>query len=394
MYLANQTDFWKRLPYRNAIVRRIRLLFPVLFLLFLAMLPPGIARSDFGRDSLAEFWEIPDFFKEIPEQRELSARFTQRVQSAAVPATATSLAPARIAVVYPAIQVSDYWRRSLVALERRLDELGIRYEVTSQFTLPGQEIREQTRQIVEVLKSDPDYLIFTLDALRHKVLVERLIARGRPKIILQNITTPLRAWGRDQPFLYVGFDHATGARLLADHVLETRPQPESFAIFYGPKGYVSHARGEPFRLAMAEQPGKRLVASYYVGFDREKAREAATELLQRHPDLGFIYSCSTDIALGVADAIEAAGLTGKVATNGWGGGTAELDYLSKGRLEATAMRINDDNGVAMAEAISLDRQNRTEEVPLVFSGSFALVSSEDSMQRIEELKRRAFRYSQ
>lgn len=394
MCLANQTDFWNVLPYRNATVRRTRLLLPVLFLLILAMLPSGIARSDFGRSSLAEFWELPEFFKEFPEERELSARFTQRVQDAASPPADTPPTPARIAVIYPAIQASDYWRRSIVALERRLDELGIRYEMASEFTLPGQEIREQTRQIAEMLKSDPDYLIFTLDALRHRVLVERLIARGRPKVILQNITTPLRAWGQDQPFLYVGFDHATGARLLADHVVETRPQPESFAIFYGLKGYVSHARGEPFRLAMAEQPGKRLVASYYVGFDREKAREAAAELLKRHPNLGFIYSCSTDIALGVADAIEAAGLTGKVATNGWGGGSAELDYLAQGRLDVTAMRINDDNGVAMAEAISLDIQGRTDEVPLVFAGSFALVSSDDAPQRIEELKRRAFRYSQ
>lgn len=358
------------------------------------MLPPGIARSDFGRSSLAEFWELSEFFKDFPEERELSARFIQRVQDAATPAATAPRTPARIAVIYPAIQASDYWRRSIVALERRLDELGIRYEVTSQFTLPGEEIREQTRQIAEVLKSDPDYLIFTLDALRHRVLVERLIARGRPKVILQNITTPLRAWGQEQPFLYVGFDHATGTRLLADHVLETRPQPETFAIFYGSKGYVSHARGEPFRLAMAEQPGKRLVASYYVGFDRERARETAAELLKRHPDLGFIYSSSTDIALGVADAIEAAGLTGKVVTNGWGGGSAELDYLAQGRLDVTAMRINDDNGVAAAEAISLDIQGRADEVPLVFAGSFALVSSDDAPQRIEELKRRAFRYSQ
>lgn len=394
MCLANQTDFWKWLPQRNATVRRMRLLFPFLFLLFLAMLPPGIARSEFGRTSLAEFWELPDFFKEFPLQRELSAEFTQRVQGGAVPVEAPSLPPARIAVIYPAMQVSDYWRRSIVALERRLDELGIRYEVTSQFTLPGQEVREQTQQLAEVLKPDPDYLIFTLDVLRHKVLVERLIARGRPKIILQNITTPVRDWGRDQPFFYVGFDHATGARLIAEHVLETRPQPETFAIFYGLKGYVSRARGEPFRLAMAERSEKRLVASYYVGFNREKARASATELLKRYPNLGFIYSCSTDIALGVADAIEAAGLTGKVATNGWGGGSAELDYLIDGRLEATVMRINDDNGVAMAEAISLDLQDRKDEIPLVFSGSFALVSSDDAMPRIEELKRRAFRYSQ
>ncbi|MBL6432237.1 MAG: hypothetical protein HPM95_18600 [Alphaproteobacteria bacterium] len=35
--------------------------------------------------------------------------------------------------------------------------------------------------------------------------------------------------------------------------------------------------------------------------------------------MDFIYSCSTDIALGVIDAIETLGLQGQVHTNGWGG---------------------------------------------------------------------------
>lgn len=358
------------------------------------MLPPGIARSQFGREASGEFWTLPELFARFPQQRELSEAFTQKVVGAAMPAGPASQGPVRIAVLYPGFQSSDYWRRSIVALERRLGEIGIRYEITTQFSLPGAEIREQTQQIADVLKSDPDYLVFTLDALRHRVIVERLIARGRPKVILQNITTPLRGWGTDQPFLYAGFDHATGAMMLADRILETRPQPEKFAIFYGLKGHVSHARAEPFRVAMLETPGKQLVASYYVGFDRDKARDAATALLRRHPDLGFIYSSSTDIALGVADAIEASGLAATVATNGWGGGSAELEDLARGRLALTVMRMNDDNGVAIAEAISLDVQGRGDEVPLVFSGPFALVSSGDAPERIEELKRRAFRYSQ
>ncbi len=57
------------------------------------------------------------------------------------------------------------------------------------------------------------------------------------------------------------------------------------------------------------------------------------------------------------------------------------------------MRMNDDNGVAMAEAIALDLQGRSGDVPLVFSGAFELVTADHDRSRIEALKRRAFRYS-
>lgn len=373
-------------------VRNDRNNIPACLLLMVALLVAGSARAELGRETPDEYWSLSELFENQPEQRDLTDRFSDRVADAAVPIEAPS-DPVRIAIVYPAIQASDYWRRSIVALEARLDELGISYEITSQFTQPGQEIQEQTRQVAEALKSDPDYLVFTLDALRHRVIVERLIARKRPKVILQNITTPLRRWGSEQPFLYVGFDHASGTRLLAEHILHTRPQAEPYAIFYGPKGLVSQARGEPFRLAMVERSRKRLVASYYVGFDREKAREAAMTLLARQPDVGFIFSCSTDIALGVSDAIAEMGLVGDVSTNGWGGGSAELELIENGHLSATVMRMNDDNGVAIAEAISLDLQGRGNDVPLVYSGAFELVPADHDRARIEALKRRAFRYS-
>ncbi len=373
-------------------VRNDRNKLPACLLLMVALLVAGSARAEFGRETPDEYWSLSEFFENQPAQRALTKRFSERVANAAMPIEAPS-DPVRIAIVYPAIQASDYWRRSIVALEARLDELGISYELTSQFTQPGQEIREQTRQVAEALKSDPDYLVFTLDALRHRVIVERLIARDRPKVILQNITTPLRIWGNEQPFLYVGFDHASGTRFLAEYILHTRPQPEPYAIFYGPKGLVSQTRGEPFRLAMVERSRKRLVASYYVGFDRERARQTAMTLLARQPDIGFIFSCSTDIALGVSDAITEMGLDGSVSTNGWGGGSAELEQLGNGRLAVTVMRMNDDNGVAIAEAIALDLQGRSSDVPLVYSGAFELVPADTDRARMEALKRRAFRYS-
>ena len=55
------------------------------------------------------------------------------------------------------------------------------------------------------------------------------------------------------------------------------------------------------------------------------------------------------------------------------------------------MRMNDDTGVAMAEAIKWDMEGKT--VPIVYSGNFEIVTSEISKSKIEQLEKQAFRYS-
>jgi autoinducer 2-binding protein LuxP len=369
---------------------------PKHILLVLLILPVALF-GDAAADNSAsgDYWTLRQFQALYPREAIVAERFAERVGNPAESRPSAFAKPVRIAVIYPGLQASDYWRRSVLSLQSRLREIGVPHEIDSHFTRPGSEIREQARLIAQALTQDPDYLVFTLDAFRHRVIVEQLISGGRPKVILQNITTPLRSWGKAQPFFYVGFDHTEGTRLLIDHILADRmPDLTDFAILYGPPGYVSSARGDSFRAALAERPEKNLVASYYVGFDREKARVAARALLENNPEVDFIYSCSTDIALGVIDAIESLGLQGKVQTNGWGGGSQELEEIAKGRLAVTVMRMNDDNGVAMADAIALDQLGRSDDVPLVYSGDFVLVGQNQDAETIKALKNRAFRYSQ
>ncbi len=55
------------------------------------------------------------------------------------------------------------------------------------------------------------------------------------------------------------------------------------------------------------------------------------------------------------------------------------------------MRMNDDTGVAMAEAIKCFLEGKA--VPLVYSGDFEVVTKQDSTARIAELKARSFRFS-
>lgn len=353
---------------------------------------PGQA-SDYHARSLDDFWTLYEFNQLNQKQKKNHAAFAERVREAAVPVERTA-EPVRIVVIYPGQQVSDYWRRSLVSFEARLEELRLPYEINSFFSGSSSFVDNQASLISEALKNDPDYLVFTLDALRHRPIVERLIARGRPKILLQNITTPVKAWRDKQPFLYVGFDHLTGTDLLIHYYNQRIGEKKPFAILFGPRGYVSRARGNTFLQAYSDPVITNLRASYYVGYDREKAFNAATEILQLNPDLEFIYSGSTDIALGAVKAIQHQGRGQDVLTNGWGGGTVELDAIIAGQLDVTVMRMNDDNGVAMAEAIALDAVGKGDQVPVVYSGDFELVTSRDSAERIRNLKNRAFRYSQ
>ena len=345
----------------------------------------------FATEVLHDYWQLSDYLRSHPEQVTLSKAFSSQVQNPAVPPSLTRQQPVKIAVIYPGEQVSDYWHRNIFAFESRMKELAIPYQLTSYFTKPSLEPREQSRYLFAALKSEPDYLVFTLDSRRHKKFIERTVSKGKPKIILQNITTPLKAWQDKQPFFYVGFDHATGSRMLADYYRTALPQRADYAVLYFSRGYISAARGDTFIDAMLGAGNKQLRTSYYTKANRASAYQAALSALKEYPQLDFFYACATDVALGAADAIKQLGLQGKIQVNGWGGGSSELEAIENGELDVTVMRMNDDTGIAMAEAIKLDLQNQP--VPLVYAGELKLITKGLSQQKVTALKHRAFRYS-
>lgn len=341
-----------------------------------------------------EVWTYSEFSKVHPEQRPVFDRFNSLVKKTAPPAIETPFTkPISIVMVYPGAQVSDYWRRSQHSFEARLRQSNVVYTLDSLFTESAKDVRQQESYIHQALKKRPDYMVFTLDALRHKSVIERIIGRKSIKLILQNITTPLKSWEGSQPFLYVGFDHEIGSRMLADEYIRLTKGEGDYAVLFGPPGYVSEMRGNTFIQYISDNSDLKMKASYYVGFDRARAKQATLDLLDKTPDLRFIYACSTDIALGVIDGLREKNMLGKIMVNGWGGGSAELDALATNDLDFTVMRMNDDNGVAMADAIILDRNGKADEIPQVFSGEIVLITQNLRRDAISAIKKQAFRYS-
>ena len=355
-----------------------------IFLLFLLVSTYLIANE-------SKYYEIDEYIK-YSNQDKISDKFIELIQSKSQEIEKKNK-KVRIALVYPGKQLTDYWIRSKVSFEKRLIELNINYDLVLHFTKPHIEIKEQSKLLMNAIKNSTDYLVFVLDANEHSKFIERIISKKNIKLILQNITTPLKIWKDRQPFLYVGFDHMQGSQMLADYYIKKTGGKGKYAVLYTSNGYVSHMRGTKFIEYISDNSDLKVVHEYYTNTSKKNAKMATFDLLKIDKDIKFIYACSTDIALGVMEALEEKNLTGKILVNGWGGGESELAAISKNRLDVTVMRMNDDNGVAMAEGIKLDLLGKTNEVPTIFSGDMKIVEKGITFEELETLKKRAFRYT-
>ncbi len=356
--------------------------------LLLLLLVPGPALGS------EDYIPLDDYLQQNPEQTSLMANFASIVSGPAVALTQPQSRPVRIAILYPAFQTSDYWRLSIRALEARLQELNIRYELQTHLSGLNDEPSALSAQLQQALDWQPDYLVFTLGALIHRQLIENILAREKTKLIVQNVTTPLKDWSAHPPFIYVGFDHQAGTRLLAEKMLAgASSSPLHYAMLYSSNGYISRLRGDTFIRLGNDSPATRLLASYYTDNDRDLALKATLQELDRNPDLNMLYACTTDIALAAIEALRLRGKLDQVMINGWGGGEDELEAIRRGELDLTVMRMNDDNGVAMAEAIKADLEQRADQVPQVFSGEMVLITQDMSATELKSLTDKAFRYS-
>lgn len=303
--------------------------------------------------------------------------------------------PVKIAFATPLKQVSDYWRRSIDSFKGRMDEIGLTYKI-SEFSTRVDENRKLKECVQSALETNPDYLVLTQNDPGDEMIISRLLNDRDIKIIIQNTTVPNKNWKDNPPLMYVGFKQTTGAALIAEEYIKLFKEKSNvkYAMLYHIQGnQVSQLRGDFFNQILQEQTDFKLVSEYYTGGNRKTAYQTTLKILNSHPDIDFIHACSTDIAFGVLDAVTEKKMQNKVIVNGWGGGSNELKSLLNQDLNFTVMRMNDDNGVAMAEAIRLDIESKLKQTPIIYSGDMIIVRQGMSKEEIIKFQKRAFRYS-
>jgi ribose transport system substrate-binding protein len=128
----------------------------------------------------------------------------------------------------------------------------------------------------------------------------------------------------------------------------------SVAIIDEPEVTSVQDRVKGFTGALAAScPNVKVVADINGGGERAKSNSAMEDILQSHKDLKGVFGINDDSALGAARAIDAAGMTGKVAVVGYDATPEARTAIKGGSMYGDAIQHPDLIGSKTIDAIHL-----------------------------------------
>ena len=128
----------------------------------------------------------------------------------------------------------------------------------------------------------------------------------------------------------------------------------------GRNGIVSHVEGNPadaagacltkgFLAGLKENGIQGTVSQAPSNWARQKGMQVAENMLTSRPDLQGIYGANDDVAMGVLQAVRAAGRLGDVLVAGHNGTCEALASMLKGDLDFTVLLFNQPLGALMID---------------------------------------------
>ncbi|GAB3966098.1 D-ribose ABC transporter substrate-binding protein [Actinoallomurus acanthiterrae] len=135
---------------------------------------------------------------------------------------------------------------------------------------------------------------------------------------------------------FVGYDAVEAGRNAADALAKAVGGKGKVVEIQGIMGTnVAQDRSKGFEQEIAKYKNITVVAKQAAGFDRAKALDVMTNVLQAHPDIDGVYAANDEMAMGVLSALKARNLAGKVKLVGNDGIADALSAIAAGQMEAT-----------------------------------------------------------
>ncbi|MCV0426578.1 MAG: substrate-binding domain-containing protein [Roseibium sp.] len=311
-----------------------------------------------------------------------------------VPFTGSQDKPVEIALIYPSADTSDFWARNFLAMTKRLEELGIKYN-TTEFASRQIEHSLQSTYANQVLQDGDiyDYVIFGPSELAIQAdNIDKLSGEDSFKTYVWAFHTPLKDL-KNQPDVWFDFSSAAGALVMCDYMLERLGNGVTMAMNRGIPGITDNQRSGDFKDCVMEKGDWKVAYEHYGEYQREGGFEGTSLILQAYPEATIIHNANTAMAMGSVEAQVSVGKEKEIFSTGWGGTGLELDAIRRGELDATPMRMGDDVGAATAEAIKADLEDRSGELPLVFLGRITVAHDQMGAEELDALQQEAFRFS-
>jgi ribose transport system substrate-binding protein len=189
---------------------------------------------------------------------------------------------------------------------------------------------QQSSLIDQALADRPDAFVFTpVHPSRVTAAVARIHAAGIP------ITGFVNRLPLGPTVAYVGSSDADLAADIAQYLFAHLKGQARVAVVEGPEDSpTSRERVEAFKAVASRHPGIELVAHVRGDYQREPARRAFAALLESHAALDGVLCANDIMAIGVLDALQAAGRQSAVV--GVNAIPQAIDAIGRGDMLATA----------------------------------------------------------
>lgn len=134
---------------------------------------------------------------------------------------------------------------------------------------------------------------------------------------------------------FVATDNVAVGNKGGQYIVDQVEKGAKVAIIEGKSGNQSSEDRAQGAKEAFEEGGLELVSSQAADWDRQKALDIATTLIQQNPDLTGIYCCNDGMALGVVQAVINANKVGEILVVGTDGDEEAITSVANGQLSAT-----------------------------------------------------------
>lgn len=164
---------------------------------------------------------------------------------------------------------------------------------------------------------------------------------------------------------FIGSDNYRGGQLAGEYLARALPAGGKVAIIEGTAGHEStDQRQRGFRDALAAARGLEVVAAQTANGERARAYAVMQNILQAHPDLAVVFGANDEMALGAAEALDAAGKLSSVRVIGFDASAEALESIRAGRMLGSVAQYPTEMGrIGVASAMVLIGGGRIE--PLI-----------------------------
>lgn len=250
--------------------------------------------------------------------------------------SASAMAAADIAIVLKTL-ASPYWVAMKEGIVNEAKKQGIEVDVFAANS--EDDIQGQQRVLEDAINKN--YKGIGVAPITAVNLVQPIAAANKKGIYVVNLDeqvnqAQLKAAGGSL-VAFVATDNKALGEKAGAFILKQIGSAGKVAILEGKAGNTSgDNRRDGAKKAFDAAPNVKIVASLPADWDRTRALDVTTNILQRNPDLKAIYAANDTMALGAVQALKNANKLGKVVVVGTDGVPEALDSIQRGELTATA----------------------------------------------------------